>query len=194
MRKTKTKPTHIPILTQEEYRQQEQIETLKEKFNYKLETKYEITINFDNPHQHIKSITRFKDGIDTIIKHMPHEDVDWVLYPEVSMPQHGNNVTSSVCRIHFHGWIQFPNPKGLRKWLLYDWQYLTTISDVQVNNYRPEWEAYCKKQSFLWQPLMAPHTYPLTHKSVRIQIGRPMRESVTNNIMAYLETSDNDSQ
>ncbi len=120
---------------------------------YEIDTIYEITINPDDVHQKLNSEFRFRDVysmFSKIFTNMCNQDMELVIYPEISEPTH--IIDGKYPRIHFHGTIVFKKQHGLASFLIKYSFLLSKTASVQINTFRPEyWLQYCKKQKHLME-------------------------------------------
>ena len=97
-----------------------------------------------------KKDTRIRNVKEAIKENMP-QLARYHLFPECSMPQHGNATKNRYSRVHYHGIILFPTPLSIRTFLLNYYHLLTGMSSIQLNPYRPQiWPEYCRKQKYLF--------------------------------------------
>ncbi|AXH78178.1 MAG: putative replicase [Cressdnaviricota sp.] len=140
------------------------------KFHYEAKTKYEISITFTNEYQfmcHNNSVKQdLFEGLDfkydlfkRIREHnkwfeseylpLLQRNCEYSLYQEISDPQVLEDSVKSSCkwpRIHYHGFIIFPNHESLLLFKLMTAYDIAQFGRVQINNFRsPYWMQYCKK-------------------------------------------------
>lgn len=124
------------------------------KFTYTKHTIYEITINPDDKHQFVNKRDTRVHNVQQFLRELleGQEDTVFHLFPEVSMPQYGNQSKNRYARVHFHGIILFKTDMAIRKFLLDCWHRLTSCTSIQLNTFRPDhWTEYCRKQKHLFR-------------------------------------------
>lgn len=128
-----------------------------DKWEFKLYTPYEFTINFNDDNQFKHSIDRpdkVKQKLYSILSTNP--GIHYWLRLELSMPQYGQAYTKKqhIARLHYHGIIKFTTKKSLIKYLVMTYTKLTSIGRVQFNPFRlSHWPTYCLKQQYLFKHL-----------------------------------------
>lgn len=124
-----------------------------DKFIFKPNNIYEFTINPDDRHQFAnKKDTRVRCVKEAIEEELDRtEEISYHLFPEISMPQYGRQDKNRYARVHYHGIMLFKTAHGLRRFFTHTWHRLTGISSIQFNEYRVEWDEYCRKQKYLFQ-------------------------------------------
>ncbi len=136
---------------------------------YKSNTKYEITINPNDKHQFHGNSRRLElwimDMQKLITTAFDNYGIMYKLYWECSEPRSINKEDrkkSSGSRLHFHGYFLCPNDVVMGNYLLQSVYKLSRWSDVQVNEYRPDyWPKYVSKQGKIIKALAKSYHIPL---------------------------------
>lgn len=124
---------------------------MTEKFQPKIGSIYEFTIAPADGFQFAnKGDTRLKNAVDHWKAQMKKVDAKYHMFCEVTMPQHGKFDQHRYGRIHWHGIILFVTDIQLRDFYILRWHVLTAQAKLQLNEYRPEWDEYCRKQKSMF--------------------------------------------
>lgn len=122
----------------------------KETFqDYKSNTAYEITINFDDQHQLPNDDDRVMKCKRLLQNIMDLNTWNYHLRPELSQPKWGHS--RKMTRVHYHGIIYFKNNKEVRYFLQNQLNKLFKISSTCINAFRQDyWPSYITKQKHLF--------------------------------------------
>lgn len=124
---------------------------MTEKFAPKIGTIYEFTYCPSDSYQFAdKKDARLKNAVDHFKHVFSKIDARVHMFCEVSMPQYGDIHKQRYGRIHWHGIILFSTDHQLRDFYVLRWHQLTAKGKIQLNEYRPEWDEYCRKQKALF--------------------------------------------
>lgn len=133
-----------------------------DKWEFKLHTPYEFTINFNNENQHKWHKDRVQLCKTKLYNIMSdNTGMSYWLRMELSMPQFGQcpkhqDHKNEMARAHYHGIIRFNTKRSLIKYLLVTYPKLVAIGRLQCNEYRSNiWPTYCMKQQYLFKHLQA---------------------------------------
>lgn len=124
-----------------------------EKWEYAINTPYEITINYSDNYQHLKvsDLRLIKCGQQLKDILINYRDIKHHFRCEVSMPNWGDINKQRYTRVHHHGIIMFTTNESIKTFLLNVWSKMTTIARVSINQYRPEhWPEYMRKHKHLF--------------------------------------------
>lgn len=140
-----------------------------DKFTFKADTQYEITINPDDKHQFYgKGHTRVNYFVEAMAKELDQwkESCAYSMALEVSMPQYGNATRGSKPRLHYHGVIRFKDEVSIATFFIERAYKVRQWCDVQFNEFRPEhWPKYCAKNKAMMKSYCDAHHVPYIQNS-----------------------------
>lgn len=131
----------------------------KKEWSFTSQTLYEFTINLNDSYQvnrhRTKGISlRYVEAKATFESIMKLNTWKYFLVPEISMPQVGDMFRNTVPRIHWHGFVIFPDNDSILQHLLVVAVKLADIGRYQFNLCRPEyWMKYCLKHQNIFKSL-----------------------------------------
>lgn len=132
---------------------------------YEANTKYEITCTFSDEWQGLKS-TRCQNELQRLIKFNKFiqctylkllKHCSYELYTEISDPQVIDSF-GKIPRLHLHGTITLGDWEDVLKFKLNTLPNIGGYGRVQINKYRPEWDAYITKDQDVYSKYLQKHT------------------------------------